>query len=153
MKEKRRFAALLAAAALAVNLAAVPVLATETAEPGSPLTGVVQPDPPEESLAQPRPAPRAVFQQPFFRTQLFFTAPGREFQHPFLRVQRLFGEPLFVRGLFFRGALGEQPGAVLGRAGRPQQLLGGAFGGTLWNREPVGKPVLPAGQRRAGAHL
>ncbi len=31
MKEKRRFAALLAAAALAVNLAAVPVLATETA--------------------------------------------------------------------------------------------------------------------------
>lgn len=57
MKEKRRFAALLAAAALAVNLAAVPVLATETAEPGSPLTGVVQPDPPEESLPNPDPPP------------------------------------------------------------------------------------------------
>lgn len=57
MKEKRRFAALLAAAALAVNLVAVPVLATEATEQVSPLTGVIQPDPPEEDLPNPDPPP------------------------------------------------------------------------------------------------
>ena len=57
MKEKRRFAAVLAAAALAVNLVAVPVLATEATEQVSPLTGVIQPDPPEEDLPNPDPPP------------------------------------------------------------------------------------------------
>ena len=57
MKERRRFAALLAAAALAVNLVAVPVLATEATEQVSPLTGVIQPDPPEEDLPNPDPPP------------------------------------------------------------------------------------------------